>query len=106
MAILVFDSASAALKVRKKLDQHILHGKMLSLRPVVNEDRIQIGHADVSGQAMADNESNTQGSGPVTRRSQLGNINVESLKGQAKRTGRVIVRNLSFKATEIDLKVF
>lgn len=99
MAVLIFESASAALKVQNKLDQHVLHGKMLSLRPVVYEN------VNAHGSAPETEPTDQSPAGVSKGRYGARSISVDSLKGQAKRTGRVIVRNLSFKATQKDLKV-
>lgn len=88
VAILVFDTPAAAKKVQKKLDQHTIHGQKLSLRP--------FHPGTATGGVSADGEDK----GAPRSISDL-----SQMRGQAKRNNRLIIRNLSFKATEEDLKV-
>lgn len=90
VAILVFDTPAAAKKVQKKLDQHTIHGQKLSLRPFHPGDK---NAATVS----------SAGDGEVGVSRTVSDIS--QMRGQAKRNNRLIIRNLSFKATEDDLKV-
>jgi hypothetical protein len=88
---LVFDTPAAAKKVQKKLDQHTIHGQKLSLRPFH-----PAGDEGATGGVSADGED-TGAPRSISDLSQM--------RGQAKRNNRLIIRNLSFKATEEDLKV-
>jgi hypothetical protein len=86
IAILVFDTPAAAKKVQKKLDQHTIHGQKISLRTF---------HPAEEGSAT----------GGVTADPPRSISDLSQMRGQAKRNNRLIIRNLSFKATEADLKV-
>ena len=77
--------------MQKKLDQHTIHGQKLSLRPF--HPAGDKGAAPVG--VSADGEA-----GALKSISDL-----SQMRGQAKRNNRLIIRNLSFKATEEDLKV-
>lgn len=91
VAILVFDTPIAAKKVQKKLDQHTIHGQKLSLRP--------FHPAGDKGAATAGVSRGGEAGTPKSI------SDLSQMRGQAKRNNRLIIRNLSFKATKEDLKV-
>jgi RNA recognition motif-containing protein len=97
VAILVFETPAAARKVQKKLDQHVVHGNTLSLRP--------FHPAQQGGKTVPESDGAEGGGEAAAAGGKGGGVDAVSLmRGQAKRNNRLIVRNLSFKATEADLK--
>ena len=89
VAVLVFKTPTAAKKVLKKLDQHVIHGSKLVVRPL----------------SVADEPNPNSSAANPEPAPRVEAPDVEAIRGRAKRTSRVIVRNLSFKATDADLKV-
>jgi exosome complex RNA-binding protein Rrp4 len=78
--------------VQKKLNNHVIHGQIIKVRPF--HPKVNIDAALEAKFSIND-----------TLKRSLTNSDLDEMKGQAKRNNRLIIRNLSFKATEDDLKV-
>ena len=95
---------AAAKKVQKKFDNHVIHGQKLSLRPLHDKNTL-LQQQQSSDLTTEEGQAGRNKGGQDEAQPHLRQELRQLLQGQAKRNSRVIVRNLSFKATEADLKV-